>query len=555
MSARLAIHTDQGPQNKAMNSATSAIAVPVSPASPAAEHGFREGTNPFTIAGVVGLSAFMEVLDISIANVSLRNIAGGLAAGQDESTWILTSYLVANAIVLPITGWLSAMFGRTSFYMVSIALFTLSSLMCGLAPSLPLLIFFRIIQGLGGGALQPVSQAIMSDAFPPEKRTIAFAMYGMAVVAAPAIGPTLGGWITDTYSWHWIFLLNVPIGLVLLVLVKALIRDPRAFVEMREKRQREGFRIDYFGFALIAIGLGSLQIMLDKGQQDDWLSSDFIAWMAVIAVVSLTVAVIWEWRHKDPMVNLRLLKSRNFSVGMVLMFALGFILLSSTLLLPLLTQSLLGYTATDAGLVISPGGAVIVLMMPVVGIISSKFDPRALIIFGLLTLSAAMYYMTTLDLAVDYKTLAIARMYQSFGLAFMFIPINAMAYVGLPPEQSGNASALVNLARNIGGSVGTSLVTTLLARSAAAHQVTLGAHVSRLDPHYTQTLKGLAARFGNDAAGQQQANGLIAEMVGQQASMLSYIDVFQMLSIGALLIIPLAFLLKRGTGAPPPGVH
>jgi len=527
-----------------------------SSASSAAEHGFREGTNPFTIAGVVGLSAFMEVLDISIANVSLRNIAGGLAAGQDESTWILTSYLVANAIVLPITGWLSAMFGRTRFYMVSIAIFTLSSLMCGLAPSLPLLIIFRIIQGLGGGALQPVSQAIMSDAFPPEKRTIAFAMYGMAVVAAPAIGPTLGGWITDTYSWHWIFLLNVPIGITLLVMVRALIRDPRAFVEMREKRKHEGgFRIDYFGFALIAIGLGSLQIMLDKGQQDDWLSSDFIAWMAVIAVVSLTIAAIWEWRHKDPMVNLRLLKSRNFSVGMVLMFALGFILLSSTLLLPLLTQSLLGYTATDAGLVISPGGLVIVLMMPVVGIISSKFDPRALIIFGLLTLAAAMYYMTTLDLAVDYKTLAIARMYQSFGLAFMFIPINATAYVGLPPEQSGNASALVNLARNIGGSVGTSLVTTLLARSAAEHQVTLGAHVSRLDPQYTQMLKGLAARFGSDTAGQQQANGLIEQMVGQQASMLSYIDVFQMLSIGALLIIPLAFLLKRGSGAPPPGVH
>lgn len=535
-----------------MTSATSEIAVS---ASSAADHGFREGTNPFTIAGVVGLAAFMEVLDISIANVSLRNIAGGLAAGQDESTWILTSYLVANAIVLPITGWLSAMFGRTRFYMVSIAIFTLSSLMCGLAPSLPLLIFFRIIQGLGGGALQPVSQAIMSDAFPPEKRTIAFAIYGMAVVAAPAIGPTLGGWITDTYSWHWIFLLNVPIGIALIGLVKTLIRDPRAFVAMREKRKREGFRIDYFGFALIAVGLGSLQIMLDKGQQDDWLSSSFIAWMAIIAVVSLTVVVIWEWRHKDPMVNLRLLKSRNFSVGMVLMFALGFILLSSTLLLPLLTQSLLGYTATDAGLVISPGGLVIVLMMPVVGIISSKFDPRALIIFGLLTLSAAMYYMTTLDLTVDYKTLAIARMYQSFGLAFMFIPINAMAYVGLPPEQSGNASALVNLARNIGGSVGTSLVTTLLARSAAAHQVTLGAHVSRLDPQYTQMLKGLAARFGNDAAGQQQANGLIAQIVGEQASMLSYIDVFQMLSIGALLIIPLAFLLKRGSGALPAGVH
>ncbi len=524
--------------------------------SDAADYGYRAGTNPFVVAAVVGLAAFMEVLDISIANVSLRNIAGGLAAGQDESTWILTSYLVANAIILPITGWLSMMFGRTRFYMVSITIFTVSSLFCGLSTSLPMLIIFRIIQGLGGGALQPVSQAILSDAFPPAKRTIAFAIYGMSVVAAPAIGPTLGGWITDTYSWHWIFLLNVPVGILLLFLTRMLIRDPRPFTKMREQRKRDGFRIDYFGFALIVLGLGSLQIVLDKGQQDDWLESPFIAWMSAIAVLSLVTTVFWEWRHKDPMVNLKLLRDRNFAVGMVLMFSLGFILLSSTLLLPLMTQSLLGYTATDAGLVISPGGLVIVFMMPLVGAISSKLDPRKLIIFGLATLSIAMFYMTTLDLTVDYRTLALARMGQTFGLAFMFIPINTVAYLGVPTEQSGNASALVNLARNIGGSVGTSLVTTLLARSAAIHQVTLGGHVSMLDPQYVQTFQNLTQRFGNDADGQRQANGLIASLVEQQASILSYLDVFQLLGLGVLLIIPLVFLLKRGAaGAPPPGAH
>jgi DHA2 family multidrug resistance protein len=526
-------------------------------ASEAPDYGYRPGTNAFVVAAVVGLAAFMEVLDISIANVSLRNIAGGLAAGQDESTWILTSYLVANAIILPITGWLSAMFGRTRFYMVSIAIFTVSSLFCGLAASLPMLIIFRVIQGLGGGALQPVSQAILSDAFPPEKRTVAFGIYGMSVVAAPAIGPTLGGWITDTYSWHWIFLLNVPIGMLLLVLTRALIRDPRPFTRMREQRKRDGFRIDYIGFALIVLGLGSLQIVLDKGQQDDWLESSFIAWMTGLAVVSLVATVFWEWRQKDPMVNLRLMKDRNFAVGMVLMFSLGFILLSSTLLLPLMTQSLLGYTATDAGLVISPGGMVIVVMMPLVGVFSSKFDPRKLIIFGLTTLSIAMFYMTTLDLGVDYKTLVLARMGQTFGLAFMFIPINTVAYLGVPTEQSGNASALVNLARNIGGSVGTSLVTTMLARSAAAHQVALAAHVSALDPQYVQTFQNLSQRFGGDAAGQQQANGLIGSLVQQQASMLSYLDVFQLLGIGVLLIVPLVFLLKRGEpgAAPPEGAH
>jgi DHA2 family multidrug resistance protein len=523
--------------------------------SEAPDYGYRAGTSPFAVAAVVGLAAFMEVLDISIANVSLRNIAGGLAAGQDESTWILTSYLVANAIVLPITGWLSAMFGRTRFYMVSIAIFTVSSLLCGLSTSLPMLILFRVIQGLGGGALQPVSQAILSDAFPPAKRTIAFAIYGMSVVAAPAIGPTLGGWITDTYSWHWIFLLNVPVGIVLLFLTRTLLHDPRPFVRMREQRKRDGFRIDYFGFALIVLGLGSLQIVLDKGQQDDWLESPFIAWMSVLAVVSLIATVFWEWRHKDPMVNLKLLKDRNFAVGMVLMFSLGFILFSSTLLLPLMTQSLLGYTATDAGLVISPGGLVIVFMMPIVGVISAKLDARKLIIFGLSTLSIAMFYMTTLDLTVDYKTLAFARMGQTFGLAFMFIPINAVSYQGVPPEQSGNASALVNLARNIGGSVGTSLVTTLLARSAATHQVALAAHVSAFDPQYVQTLQGITQRFGNTAAGQQQANGLVGSLLQQQASILSYLDVFQLLGFGVLLIIPLVFLLRRGAAAAPPGAH
>ena len=501
----------------------------------------RQGVNPFLIAMVVGLASFMEVLDISIANVSLRHIAGSLSAGQEESTWVLTSYLVANAIVLPMSGWFSMLLGRRRFYIISIILFTASSLLCGLAPSLGWLIFFRVLQGLGGGALQPVSQSIVSDAFPPEQRGMAMAIYGMSVVAAPAIGPTLGGWITDNYSWHWIFLINVPIGIALSILARMLIRDPEALVAARKAKLRDAFEIDYAGFALIAIGLGALQIVLDKGQQEDWFESGFIITLTLISAAALVMTVFWELRHRHPIVNLRLLRDRNFSVGMVFMFMLGFVLLGSTVLLPLMTQTLLGYTPTAAGMVLSPGGIAIMFLMPVVGALVSRVDSRGLILFGLSTVAASMFYMGTLDLNVDFNTLVWARIFQTVGIAFLFIPINAAAYTNVDPAEGGNASALINLMRNIGGSVGISLLSTLLARGAQQHQTQLVDRFTPLDPVYSSTMQTLTQQLGDPAA----AQGMLYGLMQKQATMLSFIDDFHLLGVCILLIIPLLLLMGR----------
>ena len=507
--------------------------------------GIRQGVNPFFIASIVGFASFMEVLDISIANVSLRHIAGSLSAGQDESTWVLTSYLVANAIVLPMSGWFSNLFGRRNFYVFSIAAFTVSSLLCGLAPSLGWLIFFRVIQGLGGGALQPVSQSIVADAFPQAQRGIAMAIYGMSVVAAPAIGPTLGGWITDNFSWHWIFLINVPIGTALFFAARALIQDPASFTEARKARFKDSFEIDYIGFGLIAIGLGALQLVLDKGQGEDWFESPLILWTSAVSATALIGAIVWEWRQRHPIVNLHLLRNKNFSFGLVLMFMLGFVLMGSTLLLPLFTQTLLGYTPTRAGEVLSPGGVIIIFLMPLVGFLVTRVDTRMLITFGLMTVSTSMFYMTTLDLDVEFHTLILARMWQTMGIAFLFIPINASAYDGVDPAEGGNASALINLARNIGSSVGISLLTTLITRGAQAHQVHMVDRFSPLDPVYQDTLGDLTAQLGSAA----QATGALYAMLQRNAAMLSFEDGFRLLGICILCIVPLPFLMRR----PKPG--
>jgi DHA2 family multidrug resistance protein len=510
--------------------------------------GIRQGVNPFVIASVVGLASFMEVLDISIANVSLRHIAGSLSAGQDESTWVLTSYLVANAISLPMSGWFSNVLGRKRFYVISIALFTMSSLLCGLAPSLSWLIFFRVLQGLGGGALQPVSQSIVSDAFPVGKRGMAMAIYGMSVVAAPAIGPTLGGWITDNFSWHWVFLINVPVGIVLVVLARMLIQDPQALQDARKARLKDAFEIDYLGFALIAIGLGALQIVLDKGQQEDWFESPFILWTSIGSAVALVGAVVWEWQHRHPVVNLRLVLDRNFSVGLVLMFMLGFVLMGSTLLLPLMSQTLLGYTPTLAGEVLSPGGIIIIFLMPLVGTLVTRVDTRLLITFGLTTVSMSMFYMTTMTLDVSFKTLVLARMMQTLGLAFLFIPINVTAYATTPQTEGGSASALINLARNIGSSVGISLLTTSLTRGAQVHEAMMVDRFTPLDPAYQATQQALVQQLGDPAA----ATGLMYGMLQKQAAMLSFLDNYWFLGVCILCVIPLPFLMHKADPANAP---
>src|SRR6267142_699825 len=355
----------------------------------------RPAINPWIIAMAVTLATFMEVLDTSIANVALPHIAGSLSAGTDESTWVLTSYLVSNAIVLPLSGWLSSIVGRKRFYMSCVALFTISSFLCGFAPNLPMLIVFRILQGAGGGGLQPSEQAILADTFPPAKRGMAFAVYGIAVVMAPAIGPTLGGWITDNYTWRWIFFVNIPVGILSLLLTSRLIQDPPEF----KRRKLSETRIDYTGLGFVALGLGTLQVVLDKGQREDWFESNVIVPLTVVSAAALIFAVIWEWRHKDPIVELHLYKERTFATANFLMFMLGFALLGSTLLLPLFMQTLLGYTAEQAGKALSPGGFAILLMLPLVGFLLSRYDARWLMATGLTVLSLSLFHMTNFDLA------------------------------------------------------------------------------------------------------------------------------------------------------------
>lgn len=525
-------------------------------ATTAASVSARRGTNHWVVALVVGLAAFMEVLDISIANVSLRHIAGSLSASQEEATWVLTSYLVANAIVLPISGWMSQLIGRKRYFLISIIIFTASSFLCGVASSLSALIFFRILQGLGGGGLQPVAQSIIADAFPASKRGMGFAVYGIAVVMAPALGPTLGGWITDNLSWHWIFLINVPIGVVLVFLVTALIRDSAAYRAKRKATLRDGFTVDYIGFGLLALGLGSLQMMLDKGQQDGWFESNFIVAMAVLSIVCLTVLVVWELYHKHPIIDLRLFKYRNFAVANLLMFMLGFTLLASTVLIPQFVQILLGYTATQAGLVISPGGFVIILMMPLAGLLSGRVAARWQITFGLIVVAASMFLFSGLSLQVNFNTIVLFRIVQTIGLAFMFIPISNVSYVGIPEDKTDQVSAFTNLARNIGGSVGISVVTTMLARGSQTHQNTLVSHITPYSPAYNTLVEHLGHRFHTLGAGAvhaaEQAQSLVYSLVQQQANMLAYMDDFRLLGYIFIALIPLVFLLKNDIGADMP---
>jgi DHA2 family multidrug resistance protein len=518
---------------------TAAVAAPVRP---------RPQDNPWLIAMVIVLSTFMEVLDTSIANVSLPHIAGNLSATIDESTWVLTSYLVSNAIVLPLSGWFSNMFGRKRFYMVCVLLFTVSSVLCGLAPTLPLLIFFRILQGLGGGGLQPSTQAILVDTFPPEKRAMGFAVYAMAVVLAPAIGPTLGGWITDNMNWRWIFYINLPVGLASLVLTQRLIHDPPYLVE-KVKQLKGKIRIDYIGIGLLSLGLGALQVILDKGQEDDWFGSSFIVWMMIICIASLAITVYRELTVDQPIIDLTLFKERNFSIATLLIFGLGFALFGSTVLIPEFLQTLMGYTATQSGEVLSPSGVVVFLMLPLTGMLSNKVRPRWLISIGLLISGLSLWFTANIDLAVDFRTVTIYRMLQGLGLSFMFTPISITCFSRIPPEKNNAASSLFNLARNLGASFGIATVTTFLARKTQVHHSLLAAHVTNSSPQYQSLLSGLTARF--TAAGASavrathQAQAIIEGMVTQQAGAMAFLDTFRFVSLCCFALIPFCFLIKK----------
>src|SRR5271167_211911 len=443
---------------------------------PPAEKPWKPRFNPWLIGVVVAGAAFMEVLDTSIANVALPYIGGNLGASTDQSTWILTSYLVSNAVVLPISGWFSGLLGRKRFFILCLTIFTISSLLCGIAPSLGAIIIFRILQGAGGGGLQPLAQAILADSFPPEKRGLAFALYAVTVIVAPTIGPTLGGWITDNYSWRWIFFINLPVGILAMFLVYRLIEDPPW-----AKRVKGALaRFDYVGVSLLVLGVGALQIMLDKGQEDDWFGSRFILTLAILTVVGLVGLVLWEWFYKKPIIDVHMFKNLNFLSANGMMFVLGIMLFASLVMMPLFLQSLLGYTAESAGLVLSGGGLLLLFMMPVIGVLTSKIQARYLVAFGWLALSAGMYYSTRhLDLEISFRSASMLRLVQVFGLGFLFVPINLSSYVGMPTEKSNSVAGLVNFMRNIGSSVGTSMVTTVIARRAQVHQVFLVANVTQ----------------------------------------------------------------------------
>ncbi len=506
-----------------------------------------DGTiNPWVIAVTVTLATFMEVLDTSIANVALPHISGNLSAGADESTWVLTSYLVSNAIVLPLSGWFSGLIGRKKFYMTCVAIFTVSSFLCGLAPSLGVLVIFRIMQGVGGGGLQPSEQAILNDTFPLEKRGMAFAVYGLAVVVAPTIGPWLGGWITDNFSWRWIFYINVPVGIVSLLLTNFLVSDPPY---MKKANVKAGFRIDYIGIGLISLGLGSMQIILDKGQREDWLSSNFIRVFFALMIFGLIAGILWELREKEPVVDLRMLKDRNFAIATVAMFFLGFVLYASTVLIPQFLQELLGYTAQLAGMALSPGGAVIMCMMPVVGILVSKVDTRILITFGCIVSASALFVMAGWNTGLDYRHAVTARMLQSFGLAFLFIPINVAAFAYVPREKSNMGTGIINLARNIGASVGIATVTTMLDRRAQFHQARLMEHVNDFSAAYHNMLNGTQVKLiaaGSTAAhAGAQAHGMIYNTIQRQAVMLAFIDNFKMLGVVFFAVIPILVMMRK----------
>ncbi len=531
----------EGPANSRAEISSGGGAVP-----PPAQEPWQPRANIWVIGVVVAMAAFMEVLDTSIANVALPYMAGTLGASNDQSTWILTSYLVSNAIVLPISGWFAGVIGRKRFFMICLAIFTVSSLLCGIAPSLGAIILFRVIQGAGGGGLQPMAQAILADTFPPRLRGVAFALYGITTIVAPTIGPTLGGWITDNYSWRWIFFINLPVGIITLFLVYRLIEDPPWVT----RAKGAGVRIDYIGVGLLALGVGALQVMLDKGQEDDWFGSHFILTLAVVAGVCLFTLAIWEWFYKAPIIEVRLFKNLNFLGANAMMFVLGVMLFSSLVMMPQYLQTLMGYTAESAGLVLSGGGLLLLFLMPVAGTLSSKVQARYLIAFGWLTLSLAMYYTTQhLDLDISFRSASILRVAQVFGLGFLFVPINLISYVGMPLEKSNSIAGMVNFMRNIGSSIGTSMVTTLIARRSQFHQVYLAAHTGPAHSSFTQAVSSLAARLAvsglGASQGANQAYGRIYQELIGQATTLAYLDTFWVLAVGAAIMFLVSFALRR----------
>ncbi len=495
--------------------------------------------SPWLLAVVVSIATFMEVLDTTIANVALRHIAGSLAAGQDESTYIVTSYLVSNAIILPISGWLSNVIGRKRFYMGCVALFTVASILCAFATSLPMMLLFRVLQGIGGGGLAPTEQSIFADSFTPKQRALAFSLYGFTVVTAPAVGPVLGGWLTDSYSWHWVFLINLPFGALSLVLTWLFVYDSEVVQADRRKLLARGLKIDYLGFALVALGFGTLQVVLDRFEREDGFSSPFILTFTIISVVSLIGLVIWELVHPQPVMNLRLFKIPAFAISNVVMFLFGFIIISTTQLLPQLTQELLGYDATTAGLTLGLSGVLSLFIMPIAGLVTGRLiQPKWLIFSALLGTAGALNYASALNIQVSFWDISTSRMLQIIWLPFIFIPLSAVQFTGVPPDKNSDASAIINLMRNLGGSWGVSVATTELQWRGQFHHARLAEHITPYNGY------GFGVPLGP-----------ISQAVQRQATILSYLDVFTILAVIALAAAPLVLFLPNLPKGAPAGGH
>nr|WP_114210952.1 DHA2 family efflux MFS transporter permease subunit [Acidisarcina polymorpha] len=512
-----------------------------------------KGVNPWVVAITVTIATFMELLDTSIANVALPHIAGGLGRSFDEATWILTTYLVANAVVLPMSAWLSRVFGRKNYYMGCVVLFTLSSLLCGTAPTLPIMLIARILQGIGGGGLAPVEQAILVDTFPPAKRASAFALYTVAIVTAPAVGPVVGGWITDNFNWRWCFFINIPVGLLSLFMTNRFVRDPDSFAEERKTaRTPEGkLNIDATGIALIAIGSAALEVLLDRGQLDDWFGSTFICSMLVIALTCLVTAVIWELNEKDPVIDFRLLGNRNFAISNVFFFLFSVGLFASTTLIPQILQSLYGYRAIDAGLVLGPGAGVITLLAPVGAVLVQKgiVRPKYLMFLAISFAGYSFLYYSHLNLDTDYGHWAFARALQGFGYAFFFVPLTVIAYSELRPDQNNKASSLTNFFRNWGGSFGIAFATTLAERRSNFHQARLGENLPASSTLLQETVQSLTLYLQQhglspvDAA--HKATAMVGRMFNAQVQILAYMDCFYAIGVLTLVLAPLALYTRN----------
>lgn len=497
--------------------------------------------NPWLIVAIISLPTFMEVLDTSVANVSLNNIAGGLSVTTDQATWVLTSYLVANAVIIPISGWLSDAIGRKRYFLLSIALFTAASFLCGIAPNLETLIVARILQGIGGGGLAPVEQSILADTFPPHQRGMAFAAFAIVIVVGPVLGPTLGGWITDAASWHWIFLINVPVGIIAFLLAQAFVDEPAAVKADRAAKIKGGLRIDYVGVILVFLGLGFLELTLDRGEREDWFASSSIIATATIAAVSLVALIIWEFNHDDPVVDVKLLKTRNFRITLLTMFMTGMILFGTTQLIPQMLQQVLGYSALNAGLALTTAGLATLLMVPVVGRLTGMVDVRWLIFIGLMAQAYAMWHMTGLSGDISFADASTARLYQAAALPFLFIPINTAAYVGLPRNKTAQASSLLNVARNLGGSLGISMAQTLLSTYQQVHQSRIVETLNPSNPNYNEWLAKAQQLTPGDAT---TPLALMYQQMQRQVAMLAFLDVFRTLMVVIIVVAPVVFLMR-----------